>query len=76
MVVHDADQYQSAAMRQRSRSSKLRPLIGAATKRLRTIAVEMPPGHERNVVLQKLREAEMACKLSGLINSPDLQPLT
>jgi hypothetical protein len=37
--------------------------------RLRARAVEMPPGHERDIVLRKLREMEMACGLSGWINS-------
>jgi hypothetical protein len=44
------------------------------TSRLRARAVDMPPGHEREIVLRKLREVEMACNLTGWINSPGLHP--
>jgi hypothetical protein len=65
------------AMQRRDRSKQAATLetrLEEEASRLRARAVEMPPGHEREIVLRKLREIEMTCGLTDWINSPGLQP--
>jgi hypothetical protein len=65
------------AMQQRRRfkqTAALETRLEEEASRLRAQAVEMPPGHEREIVLQKLRKIQMTCGLTDWINSPGLQP--
>lgn len=67
----------STAMQQQpgfKQTATLETRLEAEAERLRVRAVEMSPGHERDIVLRKLREIEMTCGLTGWINSPGLQP--
>ena len=51
--------------RRRFRQTVTLEILEQAASRLRSQAVEMPPGREREIVLRKLREVEMACNLTG-----------
>jgi hypothetical protein len=45
-----------------------------AMQQRRARAVEMPPGHEREIVLQQLCKIQMTSGLADWTNSPGLQP--
>jgi hypothetical protein len=62
--------------RRRLRQTVTLEILERAAPRLRAQAVKMPPGYEREIVLRKLREVEMACGPTDWLNSPELQPLS
>ena len=45
-------------------------------QRLREQAAALPPGPERDELLKKARQAEVACHLEDWVNSSGLQPPT
>jgi hypothetical protein len=79
--AHDASRGPSNRGMAMERRCRLRQtvtleILEQAAPRLGAQAVKMPPGHEREIVLRKLREVVMACNLTGWINPPGLQPPT
>lgn len=55
-------------------TATLQTRLKGEASRLCARAVEMPPGHEREIVLRMLREIEMTCGVIDWINSPGLRP--
>ncbi|MBR0718359.1 hypothetical protein [Bradyrhizobium liaoningense] len=61
----------------RRRFRQLQPLeerLAAEAAKLREQAELLPPGHLRDEVLKKARQAETGSHMSGWLNSPGLQP--
>jgi hypothetical protein len=52
----------------------LQDRIIAWAKEVREQAVKLPPGPDRDMLLKKVRQAEMALHLEDWANSPGLQP--
>jgi hypothetical protein len=52
----------------------LRERIELWAEKVRSQAVLLPPGHQREVLLKKVRAAEAASHLDGWVNSRGLQP--
>jgi hypothetical protein len=52
----------------------LQDRIIAWAKGVRERAVKLPPGPDRDMLLKKVRQAEMALHLEDWANSPGLQP--
>ena len=52
----------------------LQDRIAMWAKEVREQAAELPPGPERDELLKKVRQAEMAMHLEEWANSPELQP--
>ena len=52
----------------------LQDRIIAWAKEVREQAVKLPPGPDRDMLLKKVRQAEMALHLEDWTNSPGLQP--
>jgi hypothetical protein len=52
----------------------LRDRIMAWAKEARARAAGLPPGPERDQLLKKVRQAEVAMHLDDWANSPELQP--
>jgi hypothetical protein len=54
----------------------LQDRIAAWCKEVRAQAAELPPGPEQEMLLKKVRQAEVAMHLEDWANSPGLQPPT
>jgi len=54
----------------------LQDRIVAWAKEVRAQAAALPPGPEQDMLLKKVRQAEVALKLEDWANSPGLQPPT
>jgi hypothetical protein len=64
-------------MLRRRRSKHQFPLqdrIVRWAKELRAQAAELPPGPDRDMLLEKVQQAETALHLEDWANSPELQP--
>ncbi len=46
------------------------------TEEVREQAAKLPPGPERDALIKKLRQADVAARLDDWANSPGLQPPT
>ena len=55
-------------------TATLETRLEGEASRLRARTVEMPPGHERDIMLRMLCEIEMTCGVVDWINSPGLRP--
>jgi hypothetical protein len=64
------------AMQQRrfKQTAALETRLEEEASPLRARAVEMPPGHEREIVVQQLCKIQMTSGLTDWTNSPGLQP--
>ena len=68
-------------MQKRSHFRKSNPLedhaedsLADAARKLRDEARLLPPGDERDELLQQARENEWTSQMTGWLNSPELQP--
>jgi hypothetical protein len=52
----------------------LQDRIMAWAKEVRSQAASLPPGRDRDMLLEKVRQAETALHLEDWVNSPGLQP--
>ena len=54
--------------------TSLQDRVVAWAKQVRAEADALPPGPERDALLKKVRQTEMAMHLDRWVNSPQLQP--
>jgi hypothetical protein len=66
-------------MRQRRRrnitgSKSLKERLASFTKAMQDKASKLPPGMERDILVEKLEKADLASQMAEWLNSSDLQP--
>lgn len=55
-------------------SKSLKDRLASFTRRMRERAARLPPGRERDILVEKLEKAELASQMTEWLNSSELQP--